>query len=469
MQVWGVSAIKLSHKVHGIAGAEDASNLLFDDKDQNSMEITYALNTEEAIVNFELSEYFIEFCGIKNEKLAKLVLPILTYPFAGIGQLLESHGLDLTNDPHGRPAQTSDSVDELSEEEDAENSQTHETTSIATSPTTPLNPTSSDRSSFLRDRIPALDERILSIQAAAAQPDMTPTLIMNPSQRMNNPTGLLLGAHSNSNETFNSSPRSGSGPHEANFAGSSTPSVNRRGAPSSNDAFEFGDMRSALPEIFATPTPSSRNGTSMPRRSHGSRFNLTPNSRSEPDPSHIMEGIHNQYIGLQGEVFVSSVVPSFSCLHLLICIWQINEWLSQKLQPEWDATRHWTSRNRNQIYPNNPFVGQEGDFADFTYQDTGGKLTELLTTLGFIHNAETWSQRPPIYHLEVKSTTEPCNEPFYMSNNQVEKVPRREILGDRSEKMLIYFRHANTLFLGTAAVFLQTSMSYYASIISKRI
>jgi hypothetical protein len=70
--------------------------------------------------------------------------------------------------------------------------------------------------------------------------------------------------------------------------------------------------------------------------------------------------------------------------------WQINEWLSQKLEPGWDATRHWTSRNRNQIYPNNPFLGKEGDFTDFTYQDTSGKLTELLTTHGFIKDVETW-------------------------------------------------------------------------------
>jgi hypothetical protein len=102
--------------------------------------------------------------------------------------------------------------------------------------------------------------------------------------------------------------------------------------------------------------------------------------------------------------------------------WQINEWLSKNLEPEWDATRHWTSRNRNQIYPDNPFVEKEGDFADFTYQDTSGKLTELLTTNGFIHDVEAWSESPPIYHLEVKSTPEPCNEPFYMSNNQVEMV-----------------------------------------------
>ena len=75
-------------------------------------------------------------------------------------------------------------------------------------------------------------------------------------------------------------------------------------------------------------------------------------------------------------------------------------------------------------------MGPEGDFADFTYHDSNGKLTELLTTLGFIRDTENWSQRPPIYHLEVKSTSEPCNEPFFMSNNQMEKVPPPEVPGE---------------------------------------
>jgi hypothetical protein len=148
--------------------------------------------------------------------------------------------------------------------------------------------------------------------------------------------------------------------------------------------------------------------------------------------------------------------------------WQINEWLSQNLEPEWDATRHWTSRNRNQIYPDNPFLGKEGDFADFTYQDTSGKLTELLTTHGFIHDVETWSESPPIYHLEVKSTPEPCNEPFYMSNNQVEKVSISDVLGNGTVKTLIRSRHVNTPFPGAATESPRMSMLYYASITSRR-
>lgn len=113
-------------------------------------------------------------------------------------------------------------------------------------------------------------------------------------------------------------------------------------------------------------------------------------------------------------------------------------------------------------------MGKEGDFADFTYQDTSGKLTELLATNGFIHDVENWSESPPKYHLEVKSTPEPCNEPFYMSNNQVEKVSVSDVLSNGTVKMLIRSRHVNTPFPGAATESPRMSMLYYASITSRR-
>jgi hypothetical protein len=113
-------------------------------------------------------------------------------------------------------------------------------------------------------------------------------------------------------------------------------------------------------------------------------------------------------------------------------------------------------------------VGEEVDFTDFTYKDTSGKLTELLTTHGFIHYVENWSESPPIYHLEVKSTPEPCNEPFYMSNKQVEMVLISEVLGNGTVKTLIHSRHVNTPFPGTATESPLTSMLYYASITSRK-
>jgi hypothetical protein len=329
LQVWGVSAIKLSHQVDGIIGADDTSSLLFNDTDKSKLEIIYALDPEEAILNFELSEDFVEFCGITGKKLEKLVLPILTYPLKGIETLLESYGLDLPNDPHSNSAETLDSVSELSEENDAENSPIREINSSAIPspmipssrsgvPHTPLDPPLSSQSSFLRDRIPALDERILSVRAAAARQNITPTLVITPSQRTNMSTPLMPGILTNSNEiSFPTSSRTESGllPPETEFGGSSTPSASGHGPQNSHGAFEFRDMNSALSSVLATASPSQNYGTSLVRHPHGSRFSQSPhNPRTEPDPRHTMEGLYNHYIGLQGEVFVSGVIQSCSSL-----------------------------------------------------------------------------------------------------------------------------------------------------------
>jgi hypothetical protein len=328
-----VSAIKLSHEVDGIIGADDTSGLLFDDTEQSKLEITYVLNTEEAILNFELSKHFVELCGITDKKLEKLVLPILTYPLKDIEKLLESYGLDLLNDPHNDSAETFDSVGELSEENDAEDSPIREINSNAIAsprtpsprsgiPHTPPDPPPSGQSSFLRDRIPALDETISSVKVAAAQPNMTPTLVITLSQRMNIPTPLMPGILSNSNEISSSTTfRTGSGlfPPKTNFAGSSTPPASGHGPQNSCDAFEFGDMNSALSDVLRTANLSQSYGTSIARHPEDSI------------PSSL--GCKGKSLGV---VLSSPVEVSNRLTH----DWQINEWLSKNLEPEWDATRH---------------------------------------------------------------------------------------------------------------------------------
>lgn len=328
LQVWGVSAIKLLHEVNEIVGADDTGSLIFDDTDESKLDIIYVLNTEEAILNFELSKDFIEFCDITDKQLEKLVHPILTYPLKDIEKLLESYGLDMPNDLHSGSAETFDSVNELNEENDAdivENSPISETTSIAiaspripsprsSTPQTPPDRLFSGQSSKLRDRIPALDERISSVKAAATQPNMSPTLIITPSQRMNIRTPLIPGIVSNSNEILPSTISRTESElllPEIQLAGPSTPSASRHGPQNPHDAFDFGDMASALSDVLATATPSRHHGASTSRHPHRSRFSHSPqNPRWEPDPRDTMQGFHNQYVGLQGEVFVSSVIWS---------------------------------------------------------------------------------------------------------------------------------------------------------------
>lgn len=59
--------------------------------------------------------------------------------------------------------------------------------------------------------------------------------------------------------------------------------------------------------------------------------------------------------------------------------------------------------------------------SDLTYQDIQGELTSLLIDAGQL-DGEVWRHRRPFYFLEVKTTTGPCNTPFFISKRQYERV-----------------------------------------------
>jgi len=78
LQVWGVPAIKLTQEVHQIKVTEDTGQILFDDFDDRKLEIYLSIkSSRKAIVDFELSNEFIRYCGITDHKFQKLVLPII--------------------------------------------------------------------------------------------------------------------------------------------------------------------------------------------------------------------------------------------------------------------------------------------------------------------------------------------------------------------------------------------------------
>jgi hypothetical protein len=105
---------------------------------------------------------------------------------------------------------------------------------------------------------------------------------------------------------------------------------------------------------------------------------------------------------------------------------QINEYLSSKL-PDW-TFENWTSRTRSkQGFPR--FVEKEKDYADFTYKDTQKCFAKLIKW-GALKAANRCFNMDQIitYHLEVKSTDNDCDEPYFMSNNQIEMVSSSQSL-----------------------------------------
>lgn len=59
--------------------------------------------------------------------------------------------------------------------------------------------------------------------------------------------------------------------------------------------------------------------------------------------------------------------------------------------------------------------------ADIVYNDQKGAFTDLLIQEGFL-DGDIWSGATPEYFIEVKTTTGECNDRFFMSNSQVERV-----------------------------------------------
>ncbi len=66
-----------------------------------------------------------------------------------------------------------------------------------------------------------------------------------------------------------------------------------------------------------------------------------------------------------------------------------------------------------------PFIGSE--LSDIFYDDASGTLTTLLIHKGHLSKG-LWEHKKPRYFIEVKSTLNRCETPFYVSQGQAERV-----------------------------------------------
>lgn len=63
------------------------------------------------------------------------------------------------------------------------------------------------------------------------------------------------------------------------------------------------------------------------------------------------------------------------------------------------------------------FTGCESSYSDFTLCDKTGEFSKFLYERD-IPCSGYWEDGSTVFHIEVKSTTGRCGEPFYMSYNQ---------------------------------------------------
>jgi hypothetical protein len=103
---------------------------------------------------------------------------------------------------------------------------------------------------------------------------------------------------------------------------------------------------------------------------------------------------------------------------------QVFELLSSLVLPNWSRD-NWQSTIRTLVNAHQEYadIGAWGarETADIVYDDTTGMLTRFLIEEGYL-NRNDWGGKTPKYLVEVKTTTGPCNVPFFVSQNQYRLV-----------------------------------------------
>ncbi|KAH7013105.1 hypothetical protein EDB80DRAFT_607184 [Ilyonectria destructans] len=131
----------------------------------------------------------------------------------------------------------------------------------------------------------------------------------------------------------------------------------------------------------------------LPASVAGSGENDEPSLELPVAPS--AQQVRTREIGFLGEVFIHKLFEN-----------QISGWSHEQ----------WTSKLR--VENGHPrFTELERNFADFTYTDDSGQMKAYFQNAG-VDQATRWSNSTT-YHLEVKTTTGSCNQPFFVSQNQV--------------------------------------------------
>lgn len=118
---------------------------------------------------------------------------------------------------------------------------------------------------------------------------------------------------------------------------------------------------------------------------------------------------------------------------------QVYEQLCRLGLPAWDR-HNWQSRIRTYARAHPDYASLEewtrSETADLVYEDAEGILTRKLADWGYLEYQE-WRDARPKYYLEVKTTTGPCETPFYASGKQYRLVSCTEMQGHGKGNLLI--------------------------------
>ncbi|KAK4641164.1 hypothetical protein QC761_609930 [Podospora bellae-mahoneyi] len=119
--------------------------------------------------------------------------------------------------------------------------------------------------------------------------------------------------------------------------------------------------------------------------------------------------------------------------------------------PDFCAEVNWTSKLRDHVtvHPTYANLGTWSGFneiSDLEYFDYTGAFTTLLTEKGYLPRSSNTGEQagnpmqPKKYYIEVKCTSQGCDEPFYMSSGQYNKM---QAICEQRDAVYIIFRVFN--------------------------
>ncbi|KAH7131532.1 hypothetical protein B0J13DRAFT_529518 [Dactylonectria estremocensis] len=126
-------------------------------------------------------------------------------------------------------------------------------------------------------------------------------------------------------------------------------------------------------------------------------------------------------VGAAGELYVFELLSKLEMPGWDRANWQSTIRTYVTIHPDYTTMRPWNRR----------------ETADLVYIDTAGHFTDTLIGCGYLDH-DQWHGARPKYYIEVKTTTGPCDTPFYMSGNQYQLMGRIHYTEDRSEVYIIF-------------------------------
>ncbi|KAI1859883.1 uncharacterized protein JN550_011802 [Neoarthrinium moseri] len=177
-------------------------------------------------------------------------------------------------------------------------------------------------------------------------------------------------------------------------------------------------------------------GSSLPRKDS---FDITRLRRAisdldTPDEAPVGTSFYassplerDRMVGAAGELYVFELLS------------RMNPRLPRFSRDNWQSTIRKYVGKHPEYADMNPWNGRET--ADIVYKDASGVLTSTLIDHGYL-DEDRWAERRPEYLIEVKTTTGPCETPFFMSKGQYKRMREKSTLTlpEASADIYVVFR-----------------------------